>query len=166
MLLHTLPYYLAITRSSCEVVCLFCLSLLLFFTEANYQLVTYLTNGFVFPIIRINKNTCIKRLPFQVHVLSLRIGNKTSNVSGKAVKLGGYQWKDEQPNVRKWKLWVIFHLRPSNSCFVSMKYIGLILDEKGCPCSADGCDYLLLDCTYNCSLRWRLFFLYFKSKNI
>ena len=24
MLLHTLPYYLAITRSSCEVVCLFC----------------------------------------------------------------------------------------------------------------------------------------------
>ena len=79
-------------------------------------------------------------------------------MSGKAVKLGGYQWKDEQPNVRKWKLWVKFHLKPSNSYFVSMKYIGFILDEKGCPCSADGCDYLLLDCIYNCSLRWSTIF--------
>ena len=112
----------------------------------------------MFPIIRIIK------LCFQAHVLNLLIGNKASNVSGKAVKLGGYQWKDGQHNVRKWKLWVVFHLKPSNSYFVSMKYIGFIPAEKGCPCSADGCHYLLLDCTYNCSLRWRLF-LHRKSKN-
>ena len=60
---------------------------------------------------------------FQAHVLNLLIGNKTSNVTGKAVKLGGYQWKVEEDNVRKWKLWVRFHLTLNISNFVSMKYI-------------------------------------------
>ena len=39
------------------------------------------------------------------------IGNKASNMTGKAVKLGGYQWKVEEDNVRKWILWVRFHLK-------------------------------------------------------
>ena len=64
---------------------------------------------------------------FQAHVLNLLIGNKASNVSGKAVKLGGYQWKVDEDNARKWKLWVIFHLKPSNSYFVSMKFYILVL---------------------------------------
>ena len=38
--------------------------------------------------------------------------------------------------------------------FVSMKYIGFIPAEKGCPGSADGGHYQLLDCIYNRSLRW------------
>ena len=74
-------------------------------------------------------------------------------MSGKAVKLGGYQWKDEQPNVRKWKLWVIFHLRPSNSYFVSMKIL-VFSAEKGCPGSADGGHNQLLNYIYNRNLRW------------
>ena len=53
MLLHTLPYYLAITRSSCEVVCLFCLIICFSEREQKTQLVAYFTNGFVFPTIRI-----------------------------------------------------------------------------------------------------------------
>ena len=91
---------------------------------------------------------------FQAHVLNLLIGNKASNVSGKAVKLGGYQWKVEEDNVRKWKLWVRFHLTKIIFNLVSMKYIGSIPAEKGFPGSADSFHYLLLDCIYNCSLRW------------
>ena len=57
MLLHTLPYYLAITRTSCEVVCLFCLIICFSKREQKTQLVAYFTNGSVFPIVRI---ACIK----------------------------------------------------------------------------------------------------------
>ena len=39
-----------------------------------------------------------------------------------------------------------------------MKYTDFIPAEKGCSCSADGGDYLLLDCIYNCSLRWSAIF--------
>ena len=81
------------------------------------------------------------------------MGNKASNVSGKAVKLGGYRWKGEEDNVRKWKLWVRFHLIMIIFNFVSMKYIGFIPVEKGGPGSADGGHNLLLDCIYNCGLR-------------
>ena len=74
------------------------------------------------------------------------------------MKLGGYQWKDEQHNVRKWKLWVRFHLTKIIFNLVSMKYIGFIPAEKGFPGSADSFHYLLLDCIYNCSLRWSTIF--------
>ena len=79
-------------------------------------------------------------------------------MTGKAVKLGGYQWKVEQHNVRKWKLWVRFHLTMIIFNLVSMKYIGFIPAEKGCLGSADSGHYLLLDCIYNCSLRWSAIF--------
>ena len=39
-----------------------------------------------------------------------------------------------------------------------MKYIGFIPAEKGFPGSADSFHYLLLDCIYNCSLRWSAIF--------
>ena len=87
-------------------------------------------------------------------------------MTGKTVTLGGYQWKDEQHNVRKWKLWVRFHLTMMIFNFVSMKYIGFIPAEKGCPGGADGYHYLLLDCIYNCSLRWDTFFSYCSFTNI
>ena len=45
-----------------------------------------------------------------------------------------------------------------NHYFLSIIYIGFIPAEKGCPCCADGCHYLLLDCIYNCSLRWSAIF--------
>ena len=44
MLLHTLPYYLAITRSSCEVVCLFCLIISFSEREQKTQFVAYFNN--------------------------------------------------------------------------------------------------------------------------
>ena len=77
-------------------------------------------------------------------------------MTGKAVKLGGYQWKVEQRNVRKWKLWVRFHLTMIIFHFVSMKYI--IPAGKACPSSTDGCHYQLLGCIFNCSLRWSAIF--------
>ena len=103
-------------------------------------------------------NACIIELVSQAHVLHLLIGNKASNMTGKAVKLGGYQWKVEQHNVRKWKLWVRFHLTMIIFNFVSMKYNCFIPAEKGCPGSADGGHYLLLDCICNRSLRWSTIF--------
>ena len=70
------------------------------------------------------------------------------------MKLGGYQWKNEQHDVRKWKLWVRFHLTIIVFKFVSIDYIGFIPAQKGHPGCAYGGHYLLLDCIYNCSLRW------------
>ena len=52
-------------------------------------------------------------------------------MSGKAVKLGGYQWKVEQHNVKNWKLQVRFHLKqcPAGRVFQYRVGSGRVLDK-------------------------------------
>ena len=73
MLLHTLPYYLAITRSSCEVICLFCLIICFSERKQKTQLVTYFTNGSVFPIIAFP-------FPLYIAIISFRLGRIVTRI--------------------------------------------------------------------------------------
>ena len=90
---------------------------------------------------------------FQAHILNLLIGNKASNLTGNAVKLGHCQMKVNQDG--KWKLWVGFIIKRYISfSYQQIKFV-MFPARKGCLRSACVGHHQLLGCIYNYDLRLR-----------
>ena len=116
MLLHTLPYYLAITRSSCEVGRLFFRTPLLgelsnvIFERKNSWDFAQPVNGPKSQGLRYLRElkTASKINTQQAHILDLPMGHKISNnANNNAVKFGNLEW--QLNSTKRWKTWVSLH---------------------------------------------------------